>query len=69
MIKSLVRVGALVFLGLGLFKMITGDPTGAVMIVIGAIMDLQAETMNTNDRLKALENKEKNNATESTQGS
>lgn len=69
MIKSLVKLGSIVFLVLGLIKMLTGDPSGAVMIAVGAIMDLQAAAMDMNDRVTALEKKENKDATESSQGS
>lgn len=68
MIKSLVKLTSIVFLILGVIKMVSGNPIGAVMVVVGAIMDLQAAAMDMNERVTALE-KVKKDGNESSQGS
>ena len=57
---ALLKGGSLAFLLFGLFNMITGNaPTGAVFLVAGSIMDLQARSLEVEARLKALEEKGK----------
>lgn len=69
MMKNILKLTSIVLLVLGTIKAISGDPAGFVMIVAGAIMDLQAGHMDLTERILGLENKEKKDATQSTQGS
>lgn len=66
MLKAILKGGSLAFLLFGLYNMIIGDPVGAAFLVIGSIMDLQARNLDLEDRLKALEGKGKEDATQST---
>lgn len=67
MLLGFLKGGSLAFLLFGLYNMLTGNaPAGAVYLVAGSIMDLQARSMEQDLRLKALENKEKKNAVEPT---
>lgn len=59
MLKGLLKGSSLAFLLFGIFQTVTGNPAGAVFIVAGCIMDLQATAMDTNERLTALEKKGK----------
>lgn len=67
MIKNFLKIGSLVMFVVGAFKLISGDGTGAIMIAVATIVDLQAGHMDLTERILALESKEKKNATEPTQ--
>lgn len=67
MAKTILKVGSLIMIILGIVKLLSGDGVGAVLIVAGTIADLQAGHMDLTERILALEKKEKKNGTEPTQ--
>lgn len=63
MLKGLLKGTAIAFLIFGIVQTVMGNPAGAIFLIAGCIMDLQAANMDTQERLAALENKGKDNAT------
>lgn len=62
MFKGLLKGTAIAFLIFGIVQTVMGNPAGAIFLIAGCIMDLQAANMDTQERLTALENKGKNDA-------
>lgn len=67
MVKNFLKIGSLVMFVVGAFRLLTGDGTGAIMIAVAAVVDLQAGHMDLTERILALESKEKKDATQPTQ--
>ena len=63
MMKNILKVTSIVLLILGVIKTISGDPNGFILIAVGSIMDLQAGHMDLTERILALEQKDKKDAT------